>query len=92
MTTIAHLSSFSGLVRYNNTIKRYKGYNMTEQLANGGYLLKSYPMFRYTRPNQIYRLYHKTDGFIVACRTQRQMRNAVRAYLTKGIKSIKGRE
>jgi len=66
--------------------------NTLEHSKNGAYLLKGYPMFNYTRPNKFYRLYHNTDGFIVSCSTQRQLRNAVRAYLTKGIKSIKGRE
>jgi len=62
-------------------------------LGNGLYLIRGLsPSYYVTKTPTAYRLYHKLDGFIVACKTQRQVRNAIRAYSSKGTKSIKGRE
>ena len=62
-------------------------------LGNGLYLMSGLsPHYTVTKTDNAYRLYHKVHGFIVACTTQRQVRNAMRAFTTKGIKSIKGRE
>jgi len=63
------------------------------QGGNGLYLMRGLsPLYYVNRTANAYRLYHKRDGFIVACDTQRQVRNAVRAYSSKGVKSIQGRE
>ena len=60
---------------------------------NGLYLMKSLsPLYYVEKLFGFYRLYHKQDGLIIQCKTQREVRNAVRAYSTKGIKTTKGRE
>ena len=65
------------------------------QVGNGLYLLGSYaPSFRVDRRFGIYDVYHEASGDHVArCRTQREVRNAIRAYISGDrSKTTEGRE
>jgi len=63
------------------------------QGGNGLYLMRGLsPLYTVKRYGVMYRLYHKRDGFIISCSTQREVRNAVRAYSTNKTKTTKGRE
>ena len=62
-------------------------------ISSGLYLLKKYShAYSVKRIAGKYNLYHNEDGFIVQARTQRQLRNAVRAYEADGTRTIEGRE
>ena len=62
-------------------------------ISSGLYLLKKYSKsYTVKRVAGRYNLYHNEDGFIVQAKTQRQLRNGVRAYEEQGIKTIEGRE
>ena len=63
------------------------------QINAGLYLLKKYSKsYKVKRMFGRYNLYHNQDGFIVQAKTQRQLRNAVRAYEESGERTTEGRE
>ena len=66
---------------------------MINSIANGKYLLKSIGIhYTIKREFGVYRVYHNEEGFIATANTQRECRNAMRAFTAKGIKTIEGRE
>ena len=57
------------------------------------YLMKGLsPSYTVKRQFGVYNLYHNKDGFIVQCSTQREVRNAMRAYTVNRTKTTAGRE
>ena len=70
-------------------IEEIGGYN----ISSGLYLLKKYSKnYTVKRIAGRYNLYHNEDGFIVQAKTQRQLRNGVRAYEERGERTTEGRE
>jgi len=65
----------------------------SKPLFGGGYLIRTHAVHYYVKClfGAIY-LYHKKEGFVAACRTQRELRNAIRAYTTNKTKTTLGRE
>jgi len=62
-------------------------------IGNGLYLMRGLsPSYTVKRHGAMYRLYHAVDGFLLTCTTQRQLRNAMRAYTTNKTITVDGRE
>ena len=67
---------------------------MSNSMGNGMYLLGSQSSnFTVVKRFGVYNVYHKSGDHVAQCKTQREVRNAVRAYIIGDrTKTTEGRE